>query len=173
MTKIFTYKTRLTNRGIMIQENQKAPLFSSKNQKNDIVNLDVYSGRKNVILYFYPKDDTPGCTIEANDFTGFIAEFDKQDTVILRVSRDSCASHVDFIKKYGLKFDLLADTSGEICEKYFVWQEKEKDGIRKMGIVRSTFIIDKSGKVVYAEYGVDPRGHAEKMLSRVKSLNGN
>jgi peroxiredoxin len=86
------------------------------------------------------------------------------------VSRDSCASHQAFIDKYRLKLDLLADTSGELCERYGVWQEKEKDGVKKMGIVRSTFLIDKSGVVREALYNVKADGHAQEMLARVRTL---
>jgi peroxiredoxin len=134
------------------------------------VSLADYTGRQNVVLYFYPKDDTPGCTIEANDFTRLAEEFAAADTVVIGVSKDSCESHQRFIDKYGLKVELLADTDGSLCERYGVWQEKEKDGVKKMGIVRSTFVIDKQGKLVYAGYGVSPQGHAEEVLERVRVL---
>ncbi len=121
-------------------------------------------------MYFYPKDDTPGCTIEANQFTALADEFSKADTVVLGVSKDACDSHRAFIGKFGLKVDLLADTTGELCETYGVWQEKEKNGVKKMGIVRSTFVIDKSGKLVDAMYGVTADGHAQEMLDKVRAL---
>ncbi len=92
-----------------------------------------------MVLYFYPKDATRGCTIEANQFTQFINEFEQLDTVIFGVSKDDCASHVDFINKFNLKVGLLADTEGAMCEAYGVWQEKERNGVRKTGIVRYTF----------------------------------
>ena len=117
----------------MLKKNQMAPMFSTLNQHNETISLSDYQGRQNVILYFYPKDDTPGCTIEANQFTALASDFAKLDTVILGVSKDSCESHQAFIDKYGLKVDLLADTSGKLCEAYDVWQEKEKDGVKKMG----------------------------------------
>lgn len=154
----------------MITEQQNAPEFSVADENNEIVSLADFKGRKNVILYFYPKDDTPGCTIEANQFTGLISEFAASDTVVYGVSKDSCASHSDFINKFDLKVGLLADTTGQVCEAYGVWQEKEKNGVKKMGIVRSTFIIDKNGVVQHAEYGVTPEGHAAAMLEKVKSL---
>jgi peroxiredoxin len=154
----------------MLEKQQKAPLFSSKNQLNQLVNLFDYAGKKNVVLYFYPKDDTPGCTIEANDFTRLAEEFGRYDTVVIGVSKDSCESHVDFINKYGLKVDLLADTSGELCESYGVWREREKNGVRSMAILRSTFIIDKQGTLVDAAYGVNHEGHAQDVLEKVKSL---
>jgi len=154
----------------MLEKQQKAPLFSSPNQLNQPVNLSDYAGKKNVVLYFYPKDDTPGCTIEANDFTRLAEEFSKYDTVVIGVSKDSCESHVEFINKFGLKIDLLADTSGELCESYGVWREREKNGVKSMAILRSTFIIDKKGTLVDVAYGVTPDGHAQEVLEKVKSL---
>jgi peroxiredoxin Q/BCP len=154
----------------MLQKNQKAPDFSTPNQHNETIRLEDYKGKQNVVLYFYPKDDTPGCTIEANQFTALANEFAKADTVVLGVSKDSCESHQAFIDKFGLKVDLLADTSGELCSAYDVWQEKEKNGEKKMGIVRSTFIIDKEGSLADAIYNVVPDGHAQAMLDFVKSL---
>jgi len=154
----------------MLQKNQTAPDFSSANQDNKIISLSGYQGRQNVVLYFYPKDDTTGCTIEANQFTSLISEFAALDTVVIGVSKDSCQSHQAFIEKYGLKMDLLADTSGELCESYGVWQEKEKNGVKKMGIVRSTFIINKQGEIAEAIYGVSADGHAEQILALIKGL---
>ena len=145
----------------MLENQQKAPLFSSPNQLNQPVNLSDYAGKKNVVLYFYPKDDTPGCTIEANDFTKLAEEFNKYDTVVIGVSKDSCESHIDFINKFGLKVELLADTTGELCESYGVWREREKNGVKMMAIFRSTFIINKAGILVDVEYGVNHEGHAE------------
>jgi len=154
----------------MLEKNQMAPVFSAPNQKNKIISLPDYSGNKNVVLYFYPKDDTPGCTIEANQFTKLASEFTKADTVVIGVSKDTCESHQAFIDKFGLILDLLADTSGEVCEAYGVWQEKEKSGVRKMGIVRSTFLIDKEGKLVEALYGISADGHAQEILEKVRQL---
>jgi len=154
----------------MLEKKQTAPAFSTLNQNNETINLADFKGCKNVVLYFYPKDDTPGCTIEANQFTGLATEFAKADTVVIGVSKDSCGSHQAFIDKFGLKLDLLADTSGELCEAYGVWQEKEKNGVKKMGIVRSTFVIDKKGELVEVIYGVTADGHAQEMLSLVQNL---
>ncbi|MDD5115215.1 MAG: peroxiredoxin [Methylobacter sp.] len=154
----------------MLQAQQPAPLFSSKNQNNDTVNLADFKGKKNVVLYFYPKDDTPGCTIEANDFTRLASEFAKSDTVVIGVSKDSCSSHTDFIKKYDLKVDLLADTEGELCESYGVWREREKNGVKSMAVLRSTFIIDKQGNLADVIYGVNHEGHAQEILEKIKTL---
>ena len=154
----------------MIVEQQQAPDFSVADENNKVVNLADFKASKNVVLYFYPKDDTSGCTIEANQFTQCIDEFSKNDTVILGVSKDSSASHTDFIAKFELKVGLLADTDGQLCDDYGVWQEKEKNGVKKMGIVRSTFVIDKEGVIRYVEYGVVPDGHAQVILDIIKKL---
>jgi peroxiredoxin len=154
----------------MLEKNQTAPQFTSPNQDNQMISLADYKGKKNVVLYFYPKDDTPGCTIEANQFTERASEFAAVDTVVLGVSKDSCESHQAFIDKYGLKVDLLADTSGELCDAYGVWQEKERNGEKQMGIVRSTFVINKEGVIVHAIYGVAVDGHAMEILDKVSHL---
>ena len=154
----------------MLKKNQPAPDFSSPNQHNQLVSLSDFKGKKHVVLYFYPKDDTPGCTIEANQFTALAGEFAKAGAVVIGVSKDSCASHQAFVDKYGLKLDLLADTTGALCERYGVWQDKEKNGEIKKGIVRSTFLIDKNGIVQEALYGVSVEGHAQDMLGRVGKL---
>lgn len=154
----------------MLKKNQAAPDFRSPNQRNEVISLSDFRGKKHVVLYFYPKDDTPGCTIEANQFTALAGEFAKHGAVVIGVSKDSCASHQVFIDKYGLKLDLLADTSGELCERYGVWQEKEKNGVKKMGVVRSTFVIDKAGQLQEALYGVTVEGHAQAMLEKVRQL---
>lgn len=154
----------------MLEKNQIAPGFRCANQDGQTVDLADFKGKQNVVLYFYPKDDTPGCTIEANQFTALIEEFGRLDTVVLGASKDSCASHQAFIGKFGLKLGLLSDTSGELCERYRVWQEKEKNGEKKMGIVRSTFIIDKQGRLAEVEYNVTAEGHAQAVLEKIKAL---
>jgi thioredoxin-dependent peroxiredoxin len=154
----------------MLENNQNAPQFRSLNQNNQIVSLADFAGQKNVVLYFYPKDDTPGCTIEANDFTALAPEFNKLDTVVIGVSKDSCQSHTDFINKYKLNIDLLADTAGELCELYDVWREREKNGVKSMHVLRSTFIIDKNGKLANVAYGINHEGHAQETLEKVKNL---
>lgn len=155
----------------MLSPKQMAPLFSTPNQHNETISLKQFIGNQNVVLYFYPKDDTSGCTLEANQFTALASEFAAANTVVIGVSKDSCESHQAFIDKYGLKVDLLSDTTGELCEAYGVWQEKEKNGVKKMGIVRSTFIIDKEGLLVDVQYGVTADGHAQEVLEKVKVLS--
>ena len=155
----------------MLQTGQPAPEFCSPNQDDKPICLKDFKGSHNVILYFYPKDDTPGCTVEANQFTKLAEQFEKNNTVVLGVSKDDGDSHRHFIEKFALQVQLLADVEGELCDKYGVWQEKEKNGVKKMGIVRSTFVIDKAGNLAYVEYGVDPEGHAQAMLEQVKGLS--
>jgi peroxiredoxin len=154
----------------MLEVQQSAPMFRSLNQNNQMVSLADFNGEKNIVLYFYPKDDTPGCTIEANDFTALANDFAALDAVVIGVSKDSCASHAQFIEKYDLKVALLADTSGELCENYDVWREKEKNGIKKMAILRSTFIIDKEGMLADVSYGINHEGHAEETLEKIKNM---
>lgn len=152
----------------MVSLSQKAPDFSVLDQNGIRIQRADFEGSKNLVLYFYPKDDTPGCTIEANQFTALIDAYTALDTVVFGISKDTSQSHCDFIDKFDLKVGLLADVDGVMCEDYGVWQEKEKNGVTKMGIVRSTFIIDKAGIIRHAEYGVTPDGHAQAMLDLVE-----
>lgn len=154
----------------MLEKNQLAPDFAAPDQNNKIINLSEFRNKNNVVLYFYPKDDTSGCTLEARQFTELADRFSELETVIIGVSKDSCDSHRAFIDKYGLNVTLLADTGGKICESYGVWQEKEKNGEKKMGIVRSTFIINKDGVLQEVMYAVSADGHALEILEKVKQL---
>jgi len=154
----------------MLQLNTPAPNFTLPNQSGESICLDDYMDISKVVLYFYPRDDTSGCTLEAQQFSALIEKFSANQTVIIGVSKDSCKSHKSFITKYDLKVELIADVDGELCNKYGAWQEKEKNGVKKMGIVRSTFIIDKNGKLIYQEYGVKADGHAQSILEKVKAL---
>ncbi len=154
----------------MLQAGDKAPLFSLPDADLERVNLPDQIGRNHLVLYFYPKDDTPGCTMEALEFTDLQQEFADLDAEVMGISRDNCVSHGAFRDKYGLSVRLLADTEGEACEAYDVWREKEAHGERRMGIVRSTFIIDKQGIVRHALYDVRPKGHAEQILALVRGL---
>lgn len=155
----------------MLQARQPAPDFSLPDQDGNTVQLSDFRNNNHVVLYFYPKDDTPGCTIEAQQFTALAARFAELGTVVLGVSKDSCESHQAFIDKYGLNVKLLADTGGELCDRYGVWQEKEKNGEKKMGIVRSTFIINKSGQLEDAIYGVSADGHAQEILDKIRQID--
>ena len=153
----------------MIQPGDKAPEFELPDSDMNIIKSSDCNGQ-NFVVYFYPKDDTPGCTMEATEFTDLMSEFEKLNTKIVGVSKDNCISHGNFRDKYGLTVRLLADVDGKMCEAFGVWQEKEKNGVKKMGIVRSTFIIDAQGIVRHAMYNVTPKGHAEQILELVKAL---
>lgn len=154
----------------MLAEGDKAPALELPSAEMEMQTLSQHEGANNIVLYFYPKDDTPGCTKEGLEFTDLMDEFAELDTVVIGVSKDSCISHAAFRDKYGLTIQLLADVEGQACEAFGVWQEKEKHGEKKMGIVRSTFIIDKQGTIRHAIYGVSPGGHAEEVLDLVKAL---
>ena len=125
----------------------------------------------NVVLYFYPKDSTPGCTTEGRDFAALNASFRRQKTVILVVSRDSLASHEKFKEKQGFPFDLLSDPEEKLCRQFDVIQEKSLYGRKFMGVVRSTFLIDADGKLRREWRNVKVKGHAEEVLDAVKSIN--
>jgi peroxiredoxin Q/BCP len=153
----------------MLQLGSPAPDFTLPDADMEMVKLSKLKG-KTVVLYFYPKDDTPGCTVQAIEFSDLEEEFNAVNALVLGVSRDDCISHAGFRDKHGLAVDLLSDEDGKVCEKYGVWQEKEKDGIKKMGIVRSTFVIDKDGVLRHAQYGVSPKGHASEILNMIKEL---
>ncbi len=152
----------------MLQAGLPAPEFTLPDADMETFNLSDFRGKK-VILYFYPKDDTPGCTMQAIEFSDLDEEFAKQNTVILGVSKDDCMSHAAFRDKHGLAITLLSDEDGKVCDLYDIWQQKEKDGVKRMGIVRSTFIIDEEGILQHVQYGVVAKGHAQEMLQMIKS----
>ena len=151
-----------------IKEGNKAPDFTALDQNGKKVKLSSFKGKKNVILYFYPKDMTPGCTTQACDFRDQQKNF--KATVILGVSIDSQERHQKFIEKYDLPFKLLADTDKKVVEKYGVWQEKKLYGKIFMGIVRTTFLIDKSGTVRKIFPKVKVKNHIEEVLAELKEL---
>jgi peroxiredoxin Q/BCP len=144
----------------------KAPDFKLKNDAGEEVSLKSLKGQ-NVILYFYPKDDTPGCTKEACDFRDNLKVFDKKDTVIVGVSPDSVESHVKFKKKYGLPFQLLSDPEKKTLEAYGVWKEKSMYGRKYMGVERTTFVIDGNGKISKIFPKVSVTGHIEEVLASI------
>lgn len=147
----------------MLQENQPAPDFKAKNQHGETVSLKNYKGKK-LVLYFYPKDDTPGCTAEACDLRDHYETFQNKGYEILGVSPDDEKKHTKFITKYELPFDLLADTDHAIAEAYGVWVEKSMYGRKYMGIARTTFIIDGTGQIEKIIEKVDTKAHAAQIL---------
>jgi peroxiredoxin Q/BCP len=150
----------------MLQKGDKAPDFKLESTEGKTVSLKDYKG-KNIVLYFYPKDNTPGCTKEACSFRDNIESFNSKDTVILGVSPDKIASHHRFIEKQSLNFPLLSDPEHEVAEAYGAWGEKKMYGKTYMGIIRSTFIIDKKGKIVEAFYKVKVKDHTEEVLANL------
>ena len=152
----------------MVKEGNKAPDFSGKNQDGKLVKLSSFKTKKNIVLYFYPKDMTPGCTTEACDFRDRFKKF--KNTIILGVNADSTERHQKFIDKYDLPFELIADESKKICEKYGVWQEKKLYGKKFMGIVRTTFIIDKNGVIKKIIPKVKVKGHVDEVLEILKEI---
>jgi len=134
------------------------------------VKLSSFRGKKHVVLFFYPRDGTPGCTLEACDFSDHEDQFVRHGCVILGISRDDCLTHAEFRDRNGLSINLLADPEGEVCRLYGVLQERETEGVRRECVLRSTFVIDKKGVVRHAAYGVNPRHHAAEIFDVVRTL---
>ncbi|MBE2281308.1 MAG: thioredoxin-dependent thiol peroxidase [Ignavibacteriaceae bacterium] len=151
----------------MITEGSKAPSFALLNQDGNEVSLASLTGKK-VVLYFYPKDDTPGCTKEACAFRDNLPKFDTSNAVVLGVSPDSVKSHKKFIEKYNLPFQLLSDESKTMLNEYDVWKEKSMYGKKYMGVERTTVIIDEAGIIKKIFPKVKVEGHAEEVLEIVK-----
>jgi peroxiredoxin Q/BCP len=148
----------------------EAPHFELPDSDMQTFSLVSQQGKMNVVLYFYPRDDTPGCTMEANEFSALEEEFAKLDSIVIGISRDDCLSHASFRDKYGLSVLLLSDPDARICKRYGVMYEKEVDGQKKMSIKRSTFVIDKQGKLRHVMYGVQAHGHAQEILDLIKDM---
>lgn len=153
----------------MVEEGKKAPNFKLPDTDGESVQLSKLKGSP-VVVYFYPKDDTSGCTKEALDFTALSKQFAKTGAIVLGISPNDEKSHRKFIDKHGLDVRLLADTEKTAAEAYGVWVEKSMYGRKYMGIERSTFLIDKAGKVARAWRKVKVPGHAEEVLAAVKDL---
>jgi peroxiredoxin Q/BCP len=154
----------------MLQPGQAAPSFVLPDADMQAVSLSAFKGKKHVVLYFYPRDGTPGCTLVTTDFSDHEDQFMKHDCVVIGVSPDDCMTHAEFRDRNGVTIALLSDPEGEVCRKYGVIQEKETDGVRHECLVRSTFIIDKKGVIRHATYGVNPRGLAAEVFDAVKRL---
>ena len=153
----------------MLNIGDKAPLFSLSDKENKIISLSDYKG-KWIILYFYPKDNTPGCTTEACDFSVNITDFQNLNAEVIGISPDSPESHKKFIKKYSLKVTLLSDPEHVALEKYGVWQLKKMLGKKYMGVLRSTFIINPEGKIEALWYGVSVKNHIKEVQEKLKEL---
>ena len=154
-----------------LQAGQPAPHFSLPDADMEPFDSASLIGKQHMVLFFYPKDGTPCCTREATDFSDHEEEFERQDCVLFGISRDECLKHAEFRDKEGISTELLSDAEGTVCKQYGVWQPREVDGHRKFGIVRSTFIIDKTGVIRHALYNVNYKGHALEVLRLVKEIN--
>lgn len=148
-----------------VAEGDRAPDFTLESDEGGSVTLSELRGRK-VVVYFYPKDDTPGCTVQACDFRDALPRFEGVDAVVLGISADDVESHAAFREKYDLNFPLLADVGGTVSDRYGVWGERIVHGKPLMGIERSTFLIDEDGVVQRVWRGVSPEGHAD-MLAEI------
>ena len=154
----------------MLKINSKAPLFTAKStSKNNYALKDSFG--KYVVLYFYPKDNTPGCTIETNDFNKLLSKFSKLNCEVYGISKDSLDSHFKFKDKYKIKFDLLADEDLKLLKKYKVWGKKKFMGREFMGTIRSTYLIDKKGLIIKAWENVKVKDHAKEVLETLKSIS--
>ncbi|WP_435626869.1 peroxiredoxin [Candidatus Ferrigenium straubiae] len=148
----------------------EAPHFELPDADMETFVLTSQRGKKNVVLYFYPKDNTPGCSMEANEFSELDDDFVKLDTLVVGISRDDCLSHASFRDKYGLSVLLLSDPEARVCKRYGVMVEKEVDGHKKHAVQRSTFVIDKQGMLRHVMYGVHAHGHAQEVFKLIKEL---
>ena len=149
--------------------NSKAPIFKLPSTSKKDYSLKDSIG-KYVIIYFYPKDDTPGCTIETNDFNKLLPKFKKLNCEVLGVSKDSLKSHEKFREKYKIKFNLLADEEIKVLKKYKVWGKKKFMGREFMGIIRTTYLIDKKGKIIKVWDNVKVKNHAKEVLETLQSI---
>lgn len=160
----------MPTQAVPLQAGMEAPHFELPDADMETFKLVAQQGKHNVVLYFYPRDDTPGCTMEANEFSDLEDSFTKLDTIVVGVSRDDCISHACFRDKYGLSVLLLSDPDARVCRKYGVMYEKEVEGHKKLSIKRSTFIIDKTGTLRHALYAVHAHGHAQEILTLIKEM---
>ena len=152
-------------------EGQPAPLFSLPDADMEMFDLASVLGSHHVVLYFYPRDNTPGCTRQAIDFSDHDADFAKENCIVIGISPDDCLTHADFRDEHGLSVELLADEEGEVCKLYGVWQSEMREGVMKRGVRRSTFIISSDGVLRHVLHDVNPRGHAAEVFQLVKQLN--
>lgn len=154
----------------MLQSGDHAPAFSLPDADMQSVSLSAFKGRKHVVLYFYPRDGTPGCLVQAIDFSDHDGEFALHHCVVMGVSRDDCLRHAEFRDEHGLSVNLLSDPDGDVCRLYGALQDQEHDGQRRENFVRSTFVIDKNGVIRFAAYNVNPKGHAAQVFEVVRGL---
>jgi peroxiredoxin Q/BCP len=151
----------------MVEVGQKAPEFDLPDASMNMVSLEEFRGRKNVVLYFYPRDGTPGGVLQGIDFSDLEDEFTRYETIVFGVSLDDCLVHASFRDKHGLTVNLLADSEAEVCRKYGVFEERDIRGVRRISINRSTFIIDKQGTLRHVLHTESAKGHAQEVLKLI------
>lgn len=154
----------------MLRSGDTAPQFSLPDGDMEMFDMATVSGNRHVVLFFYPRDNTPSCTRQCADFSDHEDAFSRLDSVVIGISPDDCLTHADFQAEHGLSVRLLSDTEAEVCNLYGVWREKEIDGVKRKGVLRSTFIIDKDGIIRHALYDVAPKGHVAEVLALVREL---
>ncbi len=155
----------------MLSIGDKVPSFALPDAGMEMVCLDDYLGRRNVVLYFYLKDGTPGCLRQAIDFTDLEDQFEKVDAIVFGVSCDDVLAHASFRDEHGLSVRLLSDAEGDVCRLFGVLEERALNGITKIMVNRSTFIIDKQGRVCHVFRGVNPKGHAQEVLRLLRETS--
>jgi thioredoxin-dependent peroxiredoxin len=154
----------------MLQPGQAAPQFTLPDADMEMFDFASLRGKQHAVLFFYPKDGTPYCTLEAIDFSDHESEFNRLGCAVIGISRDDCLAHADFRDKHGLSIRLLSDEEGEVSRKFGVMHYREHDGHKKLCLIRSTFIIDKQGIVRHALYDITAKGHAAEVFQLVKQL---
>jgi thioredoxin-dependent peroxiredoxin len=155
----------------MLKVGDAAPDFDLPDAGMEMVRLANLRGKRKVVLYFYPKDDTPACTLESINFGDLEPEFERYNTVVYGISRDDCLCHAAFRDKHGLTVQLLSDDDGQVCRSYDVLEEREKDGMKKLCVHRCTIVIDREGIVRHIIRDVKPKGHAREVLQLMKEIN--
>ena len=156
----------------MLHVGSRAPAFELPDASMEMIQLSSFRGKKNVVLYFYPRDGTPSCTLEAINFSDHEDDFTDCDTVVMGVSRDDCLVHEEFCDKHGLSLRLLSDTDCEVMKKYEVMSEQPFNGSSRPCVNRSTFVIDKKGVVRHILRDLNPREHAAAVLKLVRQIHG-
>jgi peroxiredoxin len=148
----------------------RAPGFALPDADMEVFDLGEMVGKRHVVLYFYPRDNTPGCTRQAVDFSDHAEDFERLDAIVIGVSPDDCPTHAEFRDEHGLSVRLLSDEDVDICRRYGAWESREADGIVRTGVTRSTFIIDKQGTIRHIFRNVAPRGHVAEILDTLSKL---
>ena len=156
---------------LALSEGQSVPLFSLPDADMEMFDLASVLGSHHVVLYFYPRDNTPACTRQAIDFSDHYADFAKEKCIVVGISPDDCLTHAEFRDQHGLSVELLADEDGDVCKLFGVWLSGQVEGVTKRSVRRSTFIISRDGVLRHVMHDVNPRGHAAEVFQLVKQLN--